>query len=135
MNEPAGQRMAGRDLRKFGLIMAAMVVSFFGLLIPWIWGLGWPIWPWAVGIGFAAVAMLYPSALRPVHRLWERIGLVLSWVNTRILLGAVFYFVVTPIGLIVRLLSDPMARRLDENVQSYRKLSEQPKIHNLERPF
>ncbi|WP_204840879.1 hypothetical protein [Saccharothrix algeriensis] len=36
-----------------------------------------------------------------------------------LLLGALYFLVVTPIGLVARLVRDPMARRWDENAQSY----------------
>jgi hypothetical protein len=49
------------------------------------------------------------------------IGHVLGWINTRIILGFVFYVVVTPIGLYRRLLGkDPMGRQLRPELDSYR---------------
>jgi hypothetical protein len=46
---------------------------------------------------------------------------VLAWVNTRIVLGIVFYGVVTPIGLVMRLLGrDSMHRQFERQGQSYR---------------
>jgi hypothetical protein len=65
--------------------------------------------PWVVMtlVAIAAVLSLLsavaPAALRPVYRVWMRIGEALGWLNTRILLTLVFFLVVTPIGLVMRL--------------------------------
>jgi NADH:ubiquinone oxidoreductase subunit 5 (subunit L)/multisubunit Na+/H+ antiporter MnhA subunit len=65
--------------------------------------------PWVVLtlVAIAAVlsllAAVAPSLLHPVYRGWMRVGEVLGWINTRILLTLVFFLVVTPIGLLMRL--------------------------------
>lgn len=65
--------------------------------------------PWVVVtlISIAAVlsvlSVVAPSLLRPVYRGWMRFGEVLGWINTRIILTLVFFLVVTPIGLLMRL--------------------------------
>lgn len=78
--------------------------------------------PWVVLtlVSIAAVLSLLsaiaPSLLRPVYRGWMRFGEVLGWINTRIILTLVFFLVVTPIGLLMRLFGrSPMepARRGD----------------------
>ena len=51
----------------------------------------------------------------------NELGEVLAWINTRIILGVVFYGVVTPLGLLMRLFSrDPMRRQFDRAGESYR---------------
>ncbi len=123
------------ELRKFGLIMGGMLILFFGLLIPWIWAFAWPLWPWVAAGVFTAVALIYPPALQPAYWLWMRMGMALGWLNTRILLGFVFYAIIMPIGFVVRLFHDPLRRRLVGDKTSYRQASKQPKSENLERPF
>ena len=65
--------------------------------------------PWVVLtlVSIAAVLSLLsaiaPSLLRPVYRGWMRFGEALGWLNTRIILSLVFFLVVTPIGLLMRL--------------------------------
>ncbi len=49
------------------------------------------------------LAAVAPSLLHPVYRGWMRVGEVLGWINTRIILTLVFFLVVTPIGLLMRL--------------------------------
>ena len=124
-----------KQLRQFGLIMAGMIVLFFALLIPWIWDLAIPLWPWIVGGLFAAVAFVAPKLLQPVYGVWMKIGHVLGWINTRLILGIVFFLIFVPVGLMMRLVKDPMRRKLHEPVESYRVESKQPVAENLEKPF
>ena len=54
-------------------------------------------------------------------------GHVLGWINTRIILGVIFYFIVTPIGIVRRWLGkDPMGRQLRPDLASYR-INRQPR--------
>ena len=82
-----------QELRKFGLIFAGMFILIFGLLLPWIWDKPSPRWPWIVAAVFIAAALAVPMMLGPVYRLWMKIGHVLGWINTRIILGLVFFFI------------------------------------------
>jgi hypothetical protein len=123
-------------LRQFGLIMGAMLVLFFGLLIPWIWDLGLQGWPWAAATVFVGLGLAAPGALGPIYSVWMKIGDVVGWINQRLILGVLFFGIFLPMGLVMRSFRpDPMSRRLDRNAQSYRVRSRQPKIENLERPF
>ncbi len=53
---------------------------------------------------FALTALLAPDPLAPLYRWWMRLAEALGWFNTRVLLILIFYLVVTPIGLVMRLL-------------------------------
>ncbi len=50
-----------------------------------------------------------------------KIGHMLGWVNTRVILGIFFYVLLTPMGLVMRLFrADPMRRNRDRRAKSYR---------------
>ncbi len=68
----------------------------------------------AAGALFALACVVMPSVMSPLYRGWMRLAEGLGWINTRILLVVIFYLVVTPLGLLMRLFKrDPldMARR------------------------
>ena len=122
-------------LRKFGLVTAGMFVLIFGLLLPWLFALRPPIWPWWLAAAFVVPALVRPMALAPVYRLWMRAAGVIGTFNNRILLGVVFFLVVTPIGLLRRALGmDSMNRRLGGTL-SYRVPSAIRDPKSLERPY
>jgi len=129
---------AKKELREFGLIMAGGLIGLFGLLFPWLGDK--PIhllgWPWIVGAVFAITALVAPKILAPLYKIWMKIGQVLGWINSRIILGFVFFALFLPVSLFFRLTGkDPMARKLDKSSKTYRVNSKQPKPDNMEKPF
>ena len=124
-----------KGLREFALVTSGVVVGLFGLLLPWLFNLGWPSWPWILAAVLSTLGFITPMALQPVYKLWMRFGLILSKITTPIIMGLVFFLVITPTGLIRRLLaSDPLARKFHDG-ESYRVPSEKIPAKNLERPF
>ena len=109
-----------KDLRSFGLIVGG-VFAVIGL---------WPVvrrggdyraWALALSVLLIAPALVFPAVLKPFHRVWMKLGEILGWINTRIILGAIFFGVVTPMGLIRRLLGkDSMGRQRSADAESYR---------------
>lgn len=123
------------ELRKFGLVTAIFLIIFFDGLIPWIWDITPPAWPIIAAAVLSFFALVRPLWLNPFYRVWMRFANVLGWINTRIILSLIFFLVVLPTGLIMRLSRDPMRRKWDKAVTSYRIESKQPKTENLKRPY
>jgi multisubunit Na+/H+ antiporter MnhG subunit len=71
-----------------------------------------------LGVLLVVPGLLFPRVLGPVERVWMRFAEVLAFVNTRLILGLVFYVVLTPIGAVMRLFRDPLDRRLDDGTAS-----------------
>jgi hypothetical protein len=68
-----------------------------------------------------ALALAWPQSLTQVYRFWMAVGEILGWINTRLILGALFYLLFTPLGLYMRLRGqDPMRRTLTPEAESYR---------------
>lgn len=93
--------------------------GFFIALALLLWGL-WRLfvgagaaWSWiAAAAGLAAIAALCPHCWTPVLRVWLPLAHLLGWINTRIILGAVFFILVTPMGQLLRLFGhDPLRLR------------------------
>ncbi len=125
-----------KGLRRFALQLGLIVAVLFGLLLPWLLSLNFPRWPWIVGGVLAAWALLAPGTLRPLYRFWMGLAAVLHRIMSPLILGIVFYLVVSPLGLLMRMFrSDPMRRGREAQAPSYRVPS--PPLHkdNLKRPF
>ena len=113
-------RATRKELRQFGLLVGG-VFTVIGL-----WPLvfrGEPLRLWAIGIGGLLILCggAFPSVLAPIHKGWMWVGHILGWINTRILLGIVFYALVTPIGLVFRLMGkETMRQAFAESSTTYR---------------
>ncbi len=138
-NEINTTEVTKSDLRKFGFIMGGMFTLIFGLLFPWITDKTletWPIWPFIVMAIFWSIALVLPQILRPVNDIWIKIGNVLGFINSRIILGLMFFLMIFPIGMLLKLFGkDSMDRKLDKDADTYRKVSRLRKKEHLEKPF
>ena len=81
-------------------------------------------------MGFAA-----PMALQPVYKAWMRFGLTLNKITTPVILGLVFYLMITPTGLIRRLISKDSLARVFDDTKSYRVQSKRAPAENMEKPY
>lgn len=136
MTTSTGEELSAGELRKFGLSTGAIIAVLFGVVIPWIWDLKYPVWPWIVLAILGGLGLIAPGSLRLVHRYWMRFALLISKVTTPIILGIVFFLVVMPIGIIMRTLSkDPLARQFDAEAETYRIVSDHPSADTLEKPY
>jgi hypothetical protein len=128
-----------KGLREFGLVTGGIVAGLFGVFFPWVLDrpvAAWPAWPWIFFAVLGCWGLIAPMSLRPVYRVWMRFGLLLSRVTTPLIMGLVFYLVITPFGLLHRLFSsdDAMARKFEDR-ESYRVQSNKAPAKNLEKPY
>lgn len=113
-----GERVEGSSDRSFGLVFAIV----FLLIGAWPLLHGGPPRWWAGGIAavFAMVAVARPALLASLNRLWIKLGILLGKVVSPIALGIVFYGVLVPIGVAMRLAGkDPLRLKHDVNASSY----------------
>lgn len=125
-----------KGLREFGLTTGVAVVIIFGLFFPWLLDVAWPLWPWVIATSFWVLALVQPIWLRWIYRGWMRFGLLASRIMTPLVLGIVFFVMISPMAMIRRLAGkDPMQRNLDPNKDSYRVKSTKSPKEKLEKPF
>ena len=119
----------------------------FGLTVGGIFGvIG--LWPvlfhngaprgWAILLAGLLVvpALVLPGSLAWVYGRWMALGHIMGWINTRIILGMVFYLVVTPTGMIRRLLGkDPMGKAIRTDLNSYRIIPKLRPASHLKRQY
>lgn len=119
------------------MVTGLILVMLFAFLFPWLFNsTTMPIWPWLIASMLWLPALFYPCVLQPVYTSWMKVGHVLGWINTRIILGLLFYLIVLPMGLIMRLFGfDPMARKKDQESSSYRVKSISEPKDRLEKPY
>jgi hypothetical protein len=125
-----------KELRRFGFTSALIVALLFGVVLPWLLDRAFPLWPWIFASAIVLPALLYPPALEPLYKAWMCFGAIAGFINTRLILGLFYYLIMTPLGLLMRLLrKDPMYRQRDSSQASYRvSRAARPNGH-MEKPF
>lgn len=109
--------VVGSD-KKFGYVFAVVffLLGISSLIITFYLRL----FLFALSLLFLAAALLNPSVLHPVNKLWMRFGLLLNKIISPVILAVLFFAVFMPVGLILRLFrKDILNLRLDKSLKSY----------------
>ncbi len=78
------------------------------------------IWSIIVSIIFLILGLLNSKILTPFNKLWMRLGALLGIIVSPIVMGVVYFGIITPIGLIMKLFGkDVLNLKLDKNKKSY----------------
>jgi hypothetical protein len=89
--------------RKFGVLFAVI----FTLLAAYAVYSGWrPVLTMAsivAALAFGITAFVAPQILAPLNRLWFELGILLGKIVSPIVLGIIFFGLITPVGIITRL--------------------------------
>ena len=135
MNTPTRPVATLKEIRSFGFFLSLLVVLIFAGLMPWLFNQSIFVWPFVVSTATALLALLAPSALRPLHSLFIKLGTFLGFINTRILLFIIFFGLFLPASIIMWLVRRDILGRKPSTVDSYRKPS-QPRLRDhFERPY
>ena len=103
--------------KSFGIVFA--IVFFLIALWPIIKSDDIRIWSLIVSIIFLILGIMNSSILTPLNKIWFRFGIFLGNLIAPVVMGIIFFFVVTPIGLIMRLLGRDLIKLKKNNENSY----------------
>ena len=103
--------------KSFGIVFA--VVFFLIGLWPIIKSNDIRIWSLILSVIFLILGLMNSSILTPLNKIWFRFGIFLGNFIAPVVMGIIFFFVVTPIGLIMRLLGRDLIKLKKNNENSY----------------
>ena len=123
-----------KQLREFGYIIGIGIPVIFGYLIPLISGHLFRLWSLLIGIPVFILGVLKPSLLFYPYKFWMKIGYILGWVNSRIILGLIFVAVLCPIAVIMTFFNYDPLKLKKQNLKTFREFKKNHKI-DLKRIF
>jgi hypothetical protein len=108
----------GSSNREFGLVFTGLFAIVGGVQW-WTQSAWW--WSWLIAAAVVLfLALAWPAALAPFNRLWTKFSLLLFRIVNPIVMAILFFLVVLPTGLLMRLAGkDPMNRRFAPAAPSY----------------
>ena len=78
------------------------------------------IWLVVISLVFLILGMMKSKLLTPLNQLWFKLGMMLGAIVAPIVMGAVFFLVVTPIGIFMRLMGkDLLNRKYNKKKETY----------------
>ncbi len=122
--------MENKEYRHFAFIMAGLISLLFGLLFPWLFDWKFSFIPWGISFALILWALLAPATLIILYKPWIKLGNLLGFINTRIILGIVFFILFTPIAIALKIMKkDAMKRTVNkkENASYWEKSTIQNK--------
>ena len=88
--------------KSFGIVF--FIVFFIIALYPLIYKEELRIWSLVVSIIFLILGLINSKILSPLNKIWFKFGLFLGRIISPLIMGMIFFFVVTPIGYLMRLI-------------------------------
>jgi len=129
------QTITTKELKAFGLLMVWAFPLFIGIIAPWILGKGLQWWTLWVSLFFASLALLAPKLIYYPYKVWMFIAGIIGFINTRLILGFTFYFLIFPTGLVLRLLNKLHFKKKNNSSSNYIKRTDKLTKEQLEKPF
>jgi hypothetical protein len=103
--------------RSFGIVF--FVVFLIIATYPLINGDELRLWSLIISIVFLFLGLVNSKILNPLNKLWFKFGIFLGKIISPLVMGIIFFLVVTPIGLLMRLLNKDLLNLRFNNNSSY----------------
>ena len=103
--------------RSFGIVF--FVVFILVALYPLIYSGEIRIWSIILSLIFLTLGLLNSKILTPLNKIWFKFGIILGKIISPIIMGVIFFLVVTPIGLLMRLLGKDLLNLKYNKNRSY----------------
>ena len=103
--------------RSFGLVF--FVVFLLISIYPFLHGQNLRFWSLIVAIIFLALGLLNSKILTPLNKIWFKFGLLLGSIVSPIIMSIIFFFVVTPISFVMKILGKDILNLKRNNNNTY----------------
>ncbi|MBD1141202.1 hypothetical protein IDH20_03460 [Pelagibacterales bacterium SAG-MED39] len=100
--------------RSFGIVffIVFLIISFY----PLINNDDYRLWSLIISLFFLILGLLNSKILTPLNKIWFKFGILLGKIISPLIMGIIFFIVVTPIGILMRLLKkDLLNLKLNDN--------------------
>ena len=112
-----------KNNKKIGSNRNFGIVFFIFFLLVGLWPIlnnqGIRIWSILISIVFLVLGILKSNLLSPLNKTWAKLGFFLGSIISPLVMGFIFFFIVTPIGLIMRSLGKDLINLKKNKSQSY----------------
>ena len=103
--------------KSFGIVffVVFLIIAFYPLLVDG----SVRVWSLIISIIFLVLGLLNSRLLTPLNKIWIRFGLLLGRIVSPLVMSIIFFVVVTPIGLIMRIFNKDLLNLKFNNDKSY----------------
>ena len=127
-------KVSKKTLKQFSYLIGFGFPIIIGFIIPKLRGHDFMTWTFYVGMTSLLLGILKPNLLHRPYKYWMSIGHVLGWINGKIILSFVFFIVLIPISLFMRIFGHDPLRLKSHKQHTYREDKTKHKV-NLKKIF
>ena len=106
-----------KEIKSFGITIGIVLFIISGLLIYYDKDVYQLIA--ILASAFIGLGLILPILLKPIYFIWMVFAAILGWIMTRVILSLVFYLIITPIGLITKMIGEDFLAIKKKNSDSY----------------
>ena len=103
--------------KSFGIVFS--VVFFIIAIFPILNNDNIRVWSLVISLIFLVLGLINSKLLSPLNKIWFKFGLILSKVVSPLIMGIIFFLVVTPIGILMRILKKDLLNLKYNNKNTY----------------
>ena len=137
------------EYKKFGLLFSIFFIIFFSFILPFLFNVilfknfdhflikllyisdltyinKILLWPFFISFLIAIISKFTPKIIYPLYVVWMNFASILGWVNSRVILFLIYYFIFVPTGFVTKIIfmEDRFSFKRNENEISYKKSTE-----------
>ena len=108
---------SNKDIKSFGITIGIILLILSGLLMYY----NYENYNFIaiLASAFIVLGLLLPILLKPIYFVWMVFAAILGWIMTRVVLSLVFYLIISPIGLVTRIIGEDFLALKKKNLDSY----------------
>lgn len=127
---------SNEELSGFAVSMSWAIPLIFTLILPWLFDKPWQLWPLGISAYLLIANFTWKPLLLPAYVFWMMFAAVLGYINTRLILAIIYYLIMLPIGIFLRLTNKLQYQRKPKEAETYWiRRDKSPEPTDLERPF
>ena len=116
------------ELRKFGFLLGIIFPLFVGFIIPYLHSSNFKIWTFFVSAFLFSISILNPQKLSIFYKSWIKLGDILGFLNSKIILVIIFFLILQPTAFIMRIFGYDPLKLKKKNVISFREIRKKDNI-------
>ena len=128
------KNISKKKLREFGLLIGFTFPILVGWLLPAIGGHSFKVWTLLVSLPLLIIAIIKPLLLFYLYKAWMKIGNILGWLNSHLILGFIFIIILMPISTVMKIIGYDPLRLKKHRQKSYREIKVDGEV-NLKKIF
>ena len=110
-----------KELKNFGILIGISIPIFWGWIFPKIFGHNFREYTIWIGLSILFLSLFKPKILYYPYKFWMFFGNIMGIINSHIILGLVFIFIVQPISILMKFTGyDPLRKNLKKVEKTYR---------------